>query len=326
MDKLIRALPSLLQEAIAIGKAQKFDTFNNPINAVCISGLGGSGIGGDYIRLMVKSSCIVPIVVHRDYNLPAFVNKATLCIFSSYSGNTEETLASLDTALSKDTNIIGISSGGKLREMGKQHNFHVVNLPEGFAPRAALAYSIIQQLYILSAYNLISKEWILDLNNLPDYINSCQEEIMVKAKTIAQTIGDSLPIIYTTSDYEPLAIRLRQQLNENSKILCWHHVAPELNHNEIVGWTQAHADKKVIFILDENIDPKLKKHTDFLQNIVGKLCEATITINPKGINVLQKYFYATHLVDWISYYLALLRQVDAMQVNVINQLKKSLQK
>jgi glucose/mannose-6-phosphate isomerase len=324
MKDLILDFPNQINDAIKIGKKFQLPTTHLQIQNICISGLGGSGIGGDYARMLVLATASVPIVVNRDYHLPFFVGSNTLAIFSSYSGNTEETLASFEEAVTRNAKIVCICSGGKLLQRALELGLPYIELPGGFPPRAALAYSLVQQLYLLNALNQMPSDAIIDLERMDEFILTHQKNIEKIAAALVDTIGNSLPVIYATAGYEPIAIRLRQQLNENAKILCWHHVLPEMNHNEIVGWTQAHSDKKVIFIHDETQHAQLQKHTDFLRNVVKELCENVMYIAPVGDTLIQKYFYLTHLVDWFSVLLAAERSEDATQVEIIQRLKNSL--
>ncbi len=324
MKDLIINFPNQLNDAINIGKNFELDASYLSVQNICISGLGGSGIGGDYVRLLARAHSHLPLLVNRDYQLPRFVNQNTLAIFSSYSGNTEETLTSFEQAIACRAKLICISSGGQLLARAKSLHIPYIQLPSGYPPRAALAYSVVQQLFILDAMNCLPSDTISDLQIAIDTIIKLQNNIKQRAHEIVADLGNSLPIIYATSIYEPIAVRLRQQLNENAKILCWHHVLPEMNHNEIVGWTETHPDKKVIFIYDTSQETQINKHTVFLKNVVSQLCEKVLYIAPVGDTLLQKYFYLTHLVDWISVLLAEERQQDATQVEVINQLKSSL--
>lgn len=324
MESFIKNFPQHITEALEIANQINLNIDTTKIQNILISGLGGSGIGGDYVRFIVKDDCRVPILVNRDYHIPAFVNGNTLAIFSSYSGNTEETLTAYQDTLNTGAQIVIITSGGKFEQLAKENNHAIIKITAGFPPRAALAYSIVQQLNVLKKLNLINENFNPILAKIASELSTNQEQIKVAAKDIVSKMGDSLPVIYAHQVYEPIAVRFRQQLNENSKILCWHHILPEMNHNEIVGWAESHPDKKVFFIQDAIIDPQMEKHTSFFKNLVEKLAEDTITIHPVGDMLIERYFYITHLVDWVSWYLAEERKQDAYQVNVINDLKKSL--
>ena len=120
MKALVQNFTKQLREAKEIADKAIISTSKN-IQNIVITGLGGSGIGGTIISELISDSCNVPIIINKDYFLPAFVNENTLLIVSSYSGNTEETLSAMQQAISKKAQIVCITSGGKVLELAKQH-------------------------------------------------------------------------------------------------------------------------------------------------------------------------------------------------------------
>ena len=62
---------------------------------ICITGMGGSGITGDVIAMLAAERSPMPVLVHRGYGIPAYVNGRTLVLAISYSGNTEETISAV---------------------------------------------------------------------------------------------------------------------------------------------------------------------------------------------------------------------------------------
>jgi len=133
MKNLVKNFPNQLREAFEIGEKSRFSDPTSQIQNVVITGLGGSGIGGTIVSEIVADECMVPILINKDYFLPAFVNKNTLVIVSSYSGNTEETIQAMETALKAKAKIVCISSDGKISEMAKQNNCDLVTIPGGMA-------------------------------------------------------------------------------------------------------------------------------------------------------------------------------------------------
>ncbi|HLU87937.1 MAG TPA: SIS domain-containing protein, partial [Taishania sp.] len=131
-------------------------------------------------------------------------------------------------------------------------------------------------------------------------------------------------IIYSVAQDEAIAIRFRQQLNENSKILCSHHVIPEMNHNELVGWAGGTSQHAVIFIKSSNINTQNQKRFNFTSSVIKNYTSNIIEVNAKGSSMLEESLYLINLLDYVSYFLAELRQVDSIEVNVIDGLKKSL--
>jgi glucose/mannose-6-phosphate isomerase len=147
-----------------------------------------------------------------------------------------------------------------------------------------------------------------------------------KAAVIAKKIFGKLPIIYSSANFEGMAIRFRQQINENSKMLCWHGVIPEMNHNELVGWRDPAQDKAVIILRNEDDFEKVQTRIEINKKIIKKYTSTIIEIYSEGSSYWEKIFYFIHLTDWISVILADMRELDATEVKVIDFLKKSLSK
>lgn len=326
MKEMVEQFTSQLNEAIEIGAKAELLPYNGEIQNVVITGLGGSGIGGKIVAQLVEEQSSVPIVINNTYDIPAFVGKNTLVIASSFSGNTEETLAALDKAQTRGAEIAIISSGGKIIEIAKSKGHNYIILPSGDSPRAMLTYSLTQQFYILEHYGIAKSGNIDDLREsnrlLIENINSLKQE----AKDIAGKLNGRTPVIYSEAKYEGVAIRLRQQINENSKVLCWHHVLPEMNHNELVGWAGGKSEYAVLMFRNEDDFYRTQKRMDITKEVVSKYTDTYIEINSKGTTRIQRSMYLILLGDWISVYLSELRNVDAKEVNVINHLKGELAK
>ena len=141
-DSIIN-FPKNIDEALKIAKKIKFKNKYDKIENVVIAGMGGSAIGGDIVLALGKENIDIPFTISRNYTLPNWVNKNSLVICSSYSGNTEETLSCLEDALKKNSQICGITTGGILKRKLNKLKKDVFITPSGLQPRAALALSLI---------------------------------------------------------------------------------------------------------------------------------------------------------------------------------------
>ncbi len=324
MKTLVTNFSKQLTEAIAIGSSAKLTASKQPIKNVLICGLGGSGIGGSIVAELVVANAIVPINVTKGYFIPAYVNENTLVIISSYSGNTEETLNCMNLAISKKAKIVGITSGGKVLEICKANSFDCIVVPGGMPPRSCLGYSLTQLFFILGFNKLISNNYKAELEAAVKLIDAEESNIVAEAKILAQTLKGRLPVIYATTYNEGIAIRFRQQLNENAKILCWHHIIPEMNHNELVGWTEKNNNLSVLIFLDRDEYSRNLTRVDINKEVIKNYTSTITEVYSKGNSVIEKAIYFIHLGDWISVELAEIRNVDAVEVNVINHLKSKL--
>ncbi len=327
MNDLIARFPEQLAEAMHIGENAVFHQHDKPINKVYVAGLGGSGIGANFVAEFVSKSCPIPYTIGKAYSIPNYVDENTLAVCSSYSGNTEETLSAFNEMLGRACKIVVISSGGKLIEEAINRGLDYVKVPDNWpSPRACLGYSIVQQLYMLNKLGFIKDDFKTHLKSTMDLLKFDVEDIKKAAKSVANRIFDKLPVIYTTDRMESVAVRLRQQINENAKMLCWHHVIPEMNHNELVGWTEAHPEMAVIYLRNHDDFKRNSKRIEINQEIISKHCPTIIDIYSKGNSLIEKSFYLVHLGDWITWYLSEHKNVDAIEVNVINYLKSKLSK
>lgn len=324
MDKLIAGFSSQLKKAIEIAESYDFKLKKDiKIDNVLVVGLGGSGIGGTIIQNFSSNQSNIPVFVTKDYNLPKFVSDKTLIIACSYSGNTEETVYSLKSAIQLGAQIITVTSGGQVGEMAKEHNLDCILVPGGFPPRSCLGYMLVQLLNIFRYFSLIS-DYQQDLNNSIALIDAEETAIKVQGKDIAAAIHDKMPIIYIQNNLEGIAIRWRQQFNENGKMLACHHVIPEMNHNEIVGWRD-NDDSRAVFFLRTNTDfQRSQMRMDLNKETIGQYTKNVFEIWAKGNSNLEHIIYLVHLGDWISWYLAQERNFDATEVHVIDALKSAL--
>lgn len=326
MNKITANFTNQLRDAIKIGANTPFTVPNKTITSVLICGLGGSGIGGKIIDLLLKSDITIPVIVTNDYSIPNFVNENTLVIASSYSGNTEETLTAVIESHKRNAEVVAITSGGKLLELVKENGWNSLVVPGGEQPRGMLAYSLVQLLYIFENYKLVEPNYTPLLPEVIELVDSNETDIQSEAKDLASNIHNKQVVIYAEQSLEGVAVRFRQQINENAKELCWHHVLPEMNHNELVGWAGGNSNQAIIKINSSLDFYRTKKRWEICKEVISKQTNSIYEIDAKGSSKLVQILYLIHLTDWLSVYLADLKNVDSVEVDVIIHLKSELSK
>ena len=326
MKKLVLDFPIQLHEALIIGKNHRFLAHGKEFNNVVVTGLGGSGIGGSIVQNYVYDKLKIPFIVNKDYSLPSFVNRKSLVIVCSYSGNTEETLMAMRQAITKRATIVCISSGGTVAELANTKHLDCILVPAGMPPRSCLGYSLVQILFVLSHYGLTGSQFEREIRRAIKQMKEGENETQKKAVAIAKKLYGKLPVIYSSLHFEGVATRFRQQLNENSKMLAWQGVIPEMNHNELVGWRDDAQDKAVVILRSNDDFSRVQVRMDINKKILKKHTSTIIEIPAEGKSYWEQAFYLIHLTDWISVALAEMRQVDPMEIKVIDFLKKSLAK
>jgi glucose/mannose-6-phosphate isomerase len=326
MEDLIDGFPDQLKEALEIASKKEFQRSNEEVAQVLISGMGGSGIGGTLVSEWVDKECRVPVTLNKDYHLPAWVGRTTLLIVSSYSGNTEESLSALEEGVLRDAHIVCISSGGELERIAREKGLDHIKVPAGYPPRAAMGYSIVQILRILSAHELLVPHFDIEreIQASAKLLELDRQVIKDKARELAEELHGKRPVIYAGSGQEGVAVRWRQQFNENAKTLCWHHVLPEMNHNELVGWEGSSKDIAVLLLRNEDDPSRVQKRMELCRELLEERTALWRELVSRGETRIQKALYHIHLGDQLSYQLALKNEVDPMEVDIIEELKKRL--
>ena len=331
----IAGFPEQVEEAIAIGRAFKPSFSSARIRTIVLSGLGGSAIGGDLLRTFLADRMSVPIIVNRNYDLPAFVGKDTLVIISSYSGNTEETISAHRDAIKRRARVLCISTNGKTAQMAARHGQPCISIPPGLSPRAALGYSFFPLLIALRSMGFVKvpeseiRETVALLHKLSkvwkDPRGSKNEPI-----ALAKKVYTKLPVIYSSTEHlDAINVRWKGQINENAKQLAGGHVLPEMNHNELVGWKHLPDLLKrihVIFLKDAGTHPRVVRREKLTRSWIEPMSGGVTEVRSRGKSTLARMFSLIHFGDWVSLYLAVLNGEDPEPVEAINVLKNALSK
>ena len=326
MKELIAGFADHLKEALAIGRQAQLKATEKKYRQILIAGLGGSGIGGTIISDLLTEKAPVPIGVCKDYHIPAYVNEETLFIVSSYSGNTEETVSTLKQAQKKGAEIAVVTSGGVLLEIAREHQFNHIVIPGGQPPRGMFAYSFPQLYFLLQHYGIITNDFQQEIEHAIALIEHEENTLTEEAKALAEQLFEKRPVIYSAAKYEGVAVRFRQQLNENAKMLAWHHVIPEMNHNELVGWKDGNEKIAVVFFRNDTDFDRIQKRMEINKEIMLRHTPHIIEVWSKGASPLEKTLYLIHLGDWTSLFLSEMNKVDVVEVKVIDYLKGELAK
>jgi len=324
MQSLIEGFIPQLENAYKIGANTTFNIPNQKISNVLICGLGGSGIGGTVVAKVAQLGAEIPFYVCNDYHIPGFVNKETLVIASSYSGNTEETLTAVKKAQEKGAQIAAVTSGGELKEICEKNNYNHIIIPGGNPPRTCIGYSMTEQIFILVKYGILPESTLDELKNAIQLLKDNDLVMREEAMSLAKNLHEKLPIIYATDKFEPVSIRFRQQLNENSKELCWHQKFPELNHNEIVGWASGNENLSVVLFRNDDDYYRTQERMEFMKKVITDKGASVTEVHSKGNSFIEKALYLIYLTDWTSLFIADLKNTDPLEIRVIDALKDHL--
>ena len=271
-----------------------------------LAGMGGSHLSADLVKSVYPQ---LNLKIHSNYGLPQGINKESLLIVSSFSGNTEETIDSLDSALKKNIPVIIISSGGKLIEISKEKNLPYILLPNTInMPRLAIGFSL------KAILKIINKKVSIKIDNL-----KAEKE----GKKIAEKIYKTIPIIYSSEKNKSVANIWKINFNENSKNPSFCNYFPELNHNEMAGFLNSKKTFSILMLEDELDHPKIKIRMNAFREIYKDSFEI-LTIKNEEKDIWNKYFYLILLSNWTSYYLALKNKVKLEDMEMIERFKKMI--
>lgn len=331
LDRILD-FPQQLQDALSLSKSANFSLPGKHIRNICVSGMGGSAIGGDIVGSYLSGVLKIPFAVNRFYQLPNYIDANSLVITCSYSGNTEETLSAYDDAVDRKAQIVCVSSGGTLANKAASNGHPIFSVPSGFPPRSALGYLIVPILYSLHFAGL-SEDPEADILETIDLLGQLAEEYHPDkrnnlAKEISCSLKYKIPLIYVSvSGFEAVAWRWKGQLSENSKVMAFCNVFPELNHNEIMGWgPNAELNRKyqVVYLRDRDDHNRVKKRMQISKSIIEEYTNSIVEVESRGNSLLTRIFSLIFLGDMVSLYLAILNQVDPTSIKNIDFLKQEL--
>lgn len=336
MFSVLKNFHNQVKEAVKI--SNKFDYSGIDVKGlknIIITGLGGSAIGGDLIRSYTYYEIKIPVSINRNYTLPSYANNDTLVIVCSYSGNTEETISALNEAQKKKCRIICLTSGGEIEKIAKKNKKPVFKIPDGLQPRCALGYSFFSLITIFIRLGFISKresdiEHTIKIIEKGSSVYSILDVEKNPALKLATALKGKLPIVYSSTDtLDIVNLRWRGQFSENSKILAYGNLYPEMNHNELVGWNLNKDILRktiVLFLMDKSDNKRIKLRMKITKEVIKNYCDNIFLLESDGKSKLERIFDLIYLGDWVSYYLAILSNENPTPVEAIEKLKKQLVK
>lgn len=322
MRKVIIEYPNQLEKGKEFVKKVDLTNLPKKYSNLIICGMGGSGHPGELLASFLDSRSrkfSLPIYVQRAYNLPKIADENSLIFISSYSGNTEETIACFKEALSLKATIIAFAAGGKVEQLSKKNSVpfvkYVMNF-EGFQPRYALTYALVAMIEVLTKLSLSDT-----VENLP-VLSS--RDLEISGEEIAKRLKGKIPVIYASDRFKIGAKMLKIKINENSKTPAFWNYFPELSHNEMVGFTNPQGNFYVIIFEDIDDNPQIKKRIAITKELYESKGLEVEIIKIQGNSYLEKILNIFILGDWISYYLAYEYKQDPTPVDMVEDLKKML--
>lgn len=321
MLKTIQDFPSQFKESIVEAKSCDIkDLKRKHFKRIIVAAMGGSSLPTDLVNAYLYPE--LELITLRDYQVPSNIKQDDLILCSSFSGNTEETLTVFQSALEKKIPILCMSNGGQLKTKSQEHQIPFIQIPNCIQPRCASGYFFASQIILLQELGLLAphEEILLNLAHFLSEQKLRQEEL---GRTLAQKLKDRLPIIYSDTRFEAACRIWKIKINENSKVQSWYNVFPELNHNEMVGYTQMNTQASLIYLEHEGMFERNKKRMQIMETIFkDKIPFHKIAC--QGTNLLEQIFDAVLIGDYTSYYLAQEYGIDPTPVALVEDFKQML--
>ena len=298
-----------------------------------IVGMGGSGVSGDVLKLVLNETTQISVEVRKSYGIPEVTaERKPKCLFISYSGNTEETVAAVNDAIKYNLDWCVISSGGHLLELAKEHSRPFVKVPEGLQPRAAFGLMTKAVMHYVSPDTAV--DYLEKCNQAGNYLNEilanqAENELLSQALQISKEIKSKTSVIYGGTPLTYLvAQRWKTQINENAKSKAFVGYMPEIHHNEILSWEANKEDSKknyqLLFLRSSDENSQISKRFELTKEIIGDKVDISEIENISSENIISNLFHLTLLGDLVSVYMADNLDIDPYDITAIENLKKLL--
>jgi glucose/mannose-6-phosphate isomerase len=299
---------------------------------IVVAGMGGSAIEAEFIRSWLKDKLPVPVQITRDYSLPGFVNKHTLVIISTYSGNTEEALSALEDAAAKQAVIVTTGTGGQLEAAANNGNYAFIKIPAGVQPRLSVLFGVKALATLFESIGLVEgitnelegqADWLVHESSYFAQNVATADNL---AKQLAEKVVGFTPIIYGGPTLAMPAMKWKIDFNENAKNTAFYNVFSEFNHNEMLGWVEGPKERQMQVIqLHSSLDrPQIKKRFEVTNRLLSGKMPAPIIVEAHGETYLQQMLWTMLLGDFTSAYLAFLNGIDPIPVELIEKFKKEI--
>jgi glucose/mannose-6-phosphate isomerase len=319
----VMALPDHLRDALWRVDSARLEPWESSGLVVC--GMGGSGIGGDLAAAALGNRLTRPLATVRGYELPGSTVPDSTVLCSSYSGDTEETLACFAAAEALGARRVVASTGGELAELARAGKVPVIGLPAGLQPRAAVGYmfTVAVEVAALCGAGMPIRP---EIDSTAAHLEEQREALAGRAAGIAAELEGATPLIYGSGLTEPVAYRWKCELNENAKLPAFSNRLPELDHNEIVGWEGAGEAGRFAAVLLEDRDqhPRERQRFQLTGKLIADRADAVVRVETEGESATERVLWAVMLGDLVSLQLAARRGVDPTPIEPIERLKGEL--
>jgi glucose/mannose-6-phosphate isomerase len=328
----VAAMPRQLSQARRVASALELPDELRDVDAVIVLAMGGSAIGAELVAAAAGERLRVPLIVHRDYGLPAGAGLRTLVVASSHSGETAETLSGFAAARRAGVPLAVITTGGRLAAEARDANIPLLEYRLGGQPRAAIGFGVGLVHELLASAGLIRDAdpvgpVVRALEEMLERFAPSVETAANPAKQLAWAIFGRIPVIYGHGPMAAVAHRWKTQLNENAKAWSAWEPMPEANHNAIEGSLNPRELSDALYVVqlrDPDEPEELAARYRVVEELLGERATNRSEVWAEGSSRLARVLTTVAYGDLVSVYLAILYQTDPTPVTLLAMLKERL--
>jgi glucose/mannose-6-phosphate isomerase len=318
----VLGLPDQLRDALWRMETARLEAADSVGLMVC--GMGGSAIGADLAARSIGDRLCKPLMTIRGYELPSWATPEWTVLCSSYSGNTEETLACFEAAEAVGARRLVLSTGGALVDRAREAGVPVVAPPGIYQPRVAVAYMFVAAAEA-AALAGVAPRIRTEIDAAAAFLEREALTVKAKAAEIATSLGGAPTVVYGSDLTTPVAHRWKTQLNENAKQLAFYSELPEADHNEVCGWTGEDAARMAaVFLEDCDQHPRERRRFELTAGLVEEAGASVVRLETKGETRVERLLWGVLLGDLVSLEIARQRGVDPESIEAIDKLKKGM--
>jgi glucose/mannose-6-phosphate isomerase len=325
-EKVILEFPRQLQQGIDLVGETKIEGI---FSAVAVCGMGASSMATELLSAVVPGT--QPLWAVRQYNLPREITDRTLVIASSYSGNTEETIACYEDAKQKQLALIGVTRGGRLGELCRRDRIPMIEYPEptvGFQPRWGFGLSFAVLGKILENHDILPGFTAALQKITPALTAKVSKELRTNGEAIAKALFKKVPAVYSSQKLSHLARIWQIDINEDAKTPASWNYFPEANHYETTGYSQNSDNRVAVMLRDSDDHPRIKQRMEITARLLQEKGIATVFADiPSGHSpdtLISAILSGKILSMWTCYYLAKMSKIDPAPTEMVEKLKKML--
>jgi glucose/mannose-6-phosphate isomerase len=317
----VLAFPDQLRDALWRIESARLEP--QPAAGVLVCGMGGSAIGGELAAGTFGDRLTKPLLTIRGYELPSWATPEWTVLCSSYSGNTEETLACFEAAEVLGARRIVLSTGGQLVERARDAEVPVIAPPGIYQPRVAVAYMVVGAAAV-AALAGVAPGITAEVDVAAAFLEREALTIKAKASEIAAELAAAPTVVYGADLTAPVAHRWKTQLNENAKVHAFYAELPEADHNEVCGWSGAADGIAAVFLEDCDQHPRERRRLELTAEVAADSGAPVVRVETEGETRAERLLWATLLGDLVSLEVARQRGVDPERIDAIDRIKEGM--